>query len=150
MPRQYRVFPTRVNTSDMNSLLLCAACVNKQLWVISTGKPSMSRSISHNCRTAPQQVTVRDTVQKSASHVGTHTHTQTVKYLTVCITVSYLLDAISPALADTVTCPDVVCILSQFVHHGFLGGSQFDVTQVQRSRFITTRQLIAAQIELNH
>ena len=80
----------------------------------------------------------------------THTHTQTVKYVTVCITVSYLLDAISPALADTVPCPDVVCILSQFVHHGFLGGSQFDVTQVQRSRFITTRQLIAAQIELNH
>ncbi len=66
------------------------------------------------------------------------------------ITVSYLLDAIGPALADAVSCPDVVCILSQFVYHGFLGGGQFDVTQVQRSRFITTGQLIAAQIELNH
>lgn len=50
----------------------------------------------------------------------------------------YLLNAIRPALADTVSCPDIVCILSQFVHHGFLGGGQFDVTQIQRSRFVTT------------
>lgn len=101
-----------------------------------------------NCPSASHSQRYSTEISKSCWH--THTHTQTVKYLTVCITVSYLLDAISPALADTVTCPDVVCVLSQFVHHGFLGGSQFDVTQVQRSRFITTRQLIAAQIELNH
>ncbi len=56
----------------------------------------------------------------------------------------YLLDAIGPALADAVSGPDVVCILSEFVHHGFLGGGQFDVTQVERSRFITAGQLIAA------
>lgn len=67
-----------------------------------------------------------------------------------CVVVSYLLDAIGPALVDAVSCPDVVSVLSQFVHHGFLGGGQFDVTQVQRSRFITTGQLIAAQIESRH
>ncbi len=82
-----------------------------------------------------------------STHKQTHTH---CPVFNTYITVSYLLDAIGPALADAVSCPDVVCILSQFVYHGFLGGGQFDVTQVQRSRFITTGQLIAAQIELNH
>lgn len=41
LPRQcpslklYRVFPTCVNTPNMNTLLLCAACVNKQMLTIS-------------------------------------------------------------------------------------------------------------------
>lgn len=60
----------------------------------------------------------------------------------------YLLDAVGPALADAVPRPDVMCVLSQFVHHGFLRGGQFDVAQVQGSGLITTGQLVAARIEL--
>lgn len=69
--------------------------------------------------------------------------------LRYCVTVSYLLNAIGPALADAIPCPDVVCVLSQSVHHGLLGGRQFDVAQVQRSRFIPAGQLIAARIDQN-
>lgn len=61
------------------------------------------------------------------------------------ISVSHLLDTKRPALTDAVSRPDVVCVLSELVHHGFLGRSEFDVTQVQRSRLITAGQLIAAQ-----
>ena len=34
-PKPDKVFPTCVKTSDMNNLLLSAACVNKQMWTIS-------------------------------------------------------------------------------------------------------------------
>lgn len=46
------------------------------------------------------------------------------------ISVSYLLDTERPALTDAVSRPDVVCVLGELVHHGFLGRGQFDVTQV--------------------
>lgn len=56
----------------------------------------------------------------------------------VCIpSSSYLLYAVGPALADAVSGPNVMCIFSQFVHHGLLSGGEFDVTQVQRGRFVT-------------
>lgn len=59
----------------------------------------------------------------------------------------YLLDSKRPALTDAISGPDIVCVLSELVHHGFLGGGQFDVTQVQRSRFIAAAQLVAAQTQ---
>ena len=58
---------------------------------------------------------------------------------------SYLLNAISPALAYAISGPDVVCVLCQFVHHGLLGGRQFDVAQVQGSWLIAAGQFIAAR-----
>ena len=58
---------------------------------------------------------------------------------------SYLLNAISPALAYAISGPDVVCVLCQFVHHGLLGRCQFNVAQVEGSRLIAAGQLIAAQ-----
>lgn len=57
----------------------------------------------------------------------------------------YLLDPERPALTDAISGPNIVSVLSQLVHHGFLGGGQFDVTQVQRSRFVATAQLVAAE-----
>lgn len=42
----------------------------------------------------------------------------------------YLLDTKRPALTDAISGPNIVCVLSQLVHHGFLSRSQFDVTQI--------------------
>lgn len=83
---------------------------------------------------------------RSSIHLLIHTHTskQTHMWDSRC----HLLDAVGPALVDAVPGPHVVCVLSQFVNHGLLGGGQFDVVQVQRSRFITTGQLVAAQIKV--
>lgn len=56
-----------------------------------------------------------------------------------------LLDTKRPALTDAISGPNIVCVLSQLVHHGFLGGGQFDVTQVERSRFVAAAQLVAVE-----
>lgn len=55
------------------------------------------------------------------------------------------MDTERPALADAVSRPDIVRVLGELVHHGFLGGGQLDVTQVQWSRLIAAGQLVAAQ-----
>lgn len=60
-------------------------------------------------------------------------------------TPGYLLDAISPALPDSVPGPHVVSIFSQLVHHCFLRGGEFYKAQIHWGRLVSTGQLVTAK-----
>lgn len=60
-------------------------------------------------------------------------------------TPGYLLDAVSPALPDSVPGPHVVSIFSQLVHHCFLRRGKFYKAQIHRGRLVSTGQLVTAK-----
>lgn len=57
----------------------------------------------------------------------------------------YLLDAVSPALPDSISGPHVVSILRQLVHHCFLRRGEFNKAKVHRGRLIPTCQLVTTK-----
>lgn len=57
----------------------------------------------------------------------------------------YLHNAIGPSLSDSVPCPNIVPIFRQLLHQLVLIGCQFDMIEVQRSRFVPTAHHITDQ-----
>lgn len=55
----------------------------------------------------------------------------------------YLYDAISPALTHSVSSPHVVSVLSESLHQCVLVRGQFNMVEVQRSRFVAIALCIA-------
>ena len=60
-------------------------------------------------------------------------------------TPGYLLDAVSPALPDSIPGPHVVSIFGQLVHHCFLRGGEFYKAQIHGGRLVSTGQLVTAK-----
>lgn len=56
---------------------------------------------------------------------------------------SYLYNAVCPALSHSVTCPYVVSIFSESLHQCVLVRGQFNMVQVQRCRFVAVALCVA-------
>lgn len=57
----------------------------------------------------------------------------------------YLLDAVSPALPDSIPGPHIMGIFCQLVHHRFLRWGEFNEAQVHWGRLIPTCQLVTTK-----
>lgn len=55
---------------------------------------------------------------------------------------TYLLDAVGPALPDSIPGPHIMGIFCQLVHHRFLRRGELDKAQVHRGRLVSTCQLV--------
>lgn len=63
----------------------------------------------------------------------------------ISVHIIYLHNAVGPSLPDSVPCPNIVPIFRQLLHQLVLIGRQFDMIEVQRSRFVPTAHHITDQ-----